>query len=92
MGDYRNPDTERITWYRVGVVYPKDGQKIMMFFKPVLGTEFPIVITKYVADWNYFRKWHPMPSRWARMPSGPYISETDIDLPDHEVSESVVAI
>ncbi len=88
MGEYRDPDVERIVWHRVGVVYPQEGQKIMLFFKPVRGTEVPIVITKYDA----FRNWCPMPSRWARMPSGPHISEIDVDLQNFEPVESVVGI
>lgn len=91
MGEYRNPDTERIVWHRVGEVCPKEGQKIMLFFKPVLGTEFPIVITKFVPKYGWFRDWCPRPSRWAKMPVGPYISDVDVDLSD-EASESVVAI
>jgi hypothetical protein len=88
VGYYRNPDIERIVWHRVGIVYPKAGQKIMLFFKPTLGTEVPIVLTKY----DSFAKWCPRPTRWAKMPSGPFhTKETDLPLAEDEAA-AVVAI
>lgn len=74
MGEvYTKPDLERICWHRVGVIYPRAGQKIMMLFR-----DGSIVIALY----DGFRNWLPYPIRWARHPIGPQDAGSEENVVD----------